>query len=199
MLFARCCENFPLACFFVGLERFDPVLHFDCSSLLHKWDSSRPTSPTRFVVSWVFFFFFFNLKAWDMQSQKRLKAQQTKINISEWKAPEIECLWCNRKCKNDFKLPFFSETTPQDTMEVCFDSLVTSTIWCPAAREPKLMNEIGVFWFAALFLGTALSAWAAASLTTFWQDSCSESKNGEECERTRDWNRTGLMSLASQL
>lgn len=80
-------------------------------------------------------------------------------------------------------------------MEVCFDSLVTSSIWCPAAREPKLMNEIGVFWFAALFLGTVLTAGAAASLTTFWQDSCFERETDEECKRTRDWNRTGLRSL----
>lgn len=59
MVLARCCENFPLAClFFEGLERFDPVLHFDCSSLLHKWDSSRPTSLTRFAVSRVFLYYF---------------------------------------------------------------------------------------------------------------------------------------------
>ncbi len=81
MLFARCSENFPLLVFFSfsqGLGRFDPVLHFDCSSLLPKWNSSRPTSPICCFLMLFCCFFVFYLKASDTQSQKRLKHTRPK-------------------------------------------------------------------------------------------------------------------------
>ncbi len=78
MLFARFSENFPLACS-QGLGRFDPVLHFDCSSLLHKWDSSRPTSP---ICCFLMLFFFFLPESLRHAEPNALETQQTKINTS---------------------------------------------------------------------------------------------------------------------
>lgn len=127
---------------------------------------------------------------WKPASQNSLKTQQT-ANEYRLAAASHRVHFCNTKHKNYFKPAFFG-----DTIAVCFDSLITSSVWCPAAREPKLMNEIGVFWFAALFLGAALAAGVAASLTTFWQDSCSEKEGDGERARRRGWNRGGLRHFA---
>ncbi len=92
-----------------GLGRFDPVLHFDCSSLLHKWDSSRPTSPICCFLMLFSSFFLFYLKASDTQRHKSTwnTTDQNKHQLvkSPWNWMSI----MQHKMQKYFK-PFFGDS-----------------------------------------------------------------------------------------
>lgn len=92
--------------FVKGLGRFDPVLHFDCSSLLHKWDSSRPNSPICCFL--MLFIFFFVLPESLRHAEPKALENPTDQNKHQLvKSPWNWMSIMQHKMQKDFKPPYF--------------------------------------------------------------------------------------------